>query len=96
VKTAEQVTEPVRWFKAVVGLSYPTNPNIIRRLVAGEDIPVEERGMKDVKPGEVVNDVPAVSQGWLLESNAIVAVNGPEDADEANGPEDADEVIDDG
>ena len=47
-------------------LSYPTDAEIIKRILAGEVIPHEERGVKEVRAGTVVDDVPAVSVDWLL------------------------------
>lgn len=53
------------------GLNYPTDPQIIARLQAGENIPFEERGLKWVEEGEVVDDIPEVSVPWLLEQGLI-------------------------
>jgi len=69
-----------RRYRALVGISYPTDPDIIQRIQAGEAIPFEERGLKEVPAGVVVDDVPAVSVPWLLEQGLIEEV-----ADDAQG-----------
>ncbi len=55
-------------------LSYPTDPEIVRRIQAGESIPYEERGVKEVPAGTVVDDVPANSVPWLLAQALIEEV----------------------
>lgn len=52
-------------------ISYPTDPAIIDRLLAGENIPYAERGMVDHAAGDVVDDIPAVSVPGLLAEGAI-------------------------
>lgn len=54
------------------GLCYPTDPRIIRRLQAGENIPMAQRGMCEPhRIGDIVDDVPKASvpgllaKGWL-------------------------------
>ena len=63
-------------YRVLRGLSYPTDPKVIRRLLAGERVPWEERRMKVVDVGVVVNDIPAVSVPGLLARGAIEAVDG--------------------
>ena len=70
-----------RRYRALVGISYPTNPEIIKRIQAGEVIPYEERGLKEVPAGAVVDDIPEVSVPWLLEQGYIEKVV----ADDAQG-----------
>jgi hypothetical protein len=67
-------------YRALRGLAYPTDPKIVKRLQAGEDIPWEERGCKEVAAGQVVDDIPSVSLAWLLDAGAIEEVG-----DEATG-----------
>jgi len=67
-------------YRALVGLTYPTDAEIIRRIQGGESIPYEERGVKEVPAGAVVDDVPAVSVPWLLAQGLIEEV-----ADDAQG-----------
>ena len=61
-------------------ISYPTDPEIIKRIQAGESIAFEERGVKEVPAGAVVDDVPAVSVPWLIEQRYLEEV-----ADDAQG-----------
>lgn len=58
-------------WRVLRAISYPTSPTVIRRLIAGEDVPWDERGMVQAEPGEVVRDVPAVSVPWLREQGYI-------------------------
>ena len=58
-------------YEVLVGLSYPTDPKIIERLVGGEDIPWEDRGIKQAEVGTIVDDIPTVSVEWLLEQGII-------------------------
>lgn len=66
-------TEPTA-YRALVGLAYPTDPKIHERLVGGEDIPWDERGLKEVPAGSIVNDIPESSTVWLLEQGLIEVV----------------------
>lgn len=52
-------------------LSYPTDAAIIARIQAGENIPLDERGLVHRNAGEIVNDIPACSIPWLLQDGAI-------------------------
>lgn len=61
-------------YRALTGLSYPTDQKVIKRLLAGENVPAEERRMKRVERGEIVDDVPACSLPWLLEAGQIEPV----------------------
>lgn len=58
-------------YRALTGLSYPTDKAIIRRIQEGESIPTDERGAREVTPGEIVDDIPSVSVPWLLEQGQI-------------------------
>jgi len=58
-------------YRVKVGLNYPTDPAIDKRLRAGEEIPWEERGLRRVEPGDVVDDLPALSIPWLLRDGLI-------------------------
>lgn len=60
-----------RRYRALTGLTYPTDQKIIKRLQAGEDIPMEKRDLKEVQAGEIVDDIPATSIPWLLEQSLI-------------------------
>lgn len=62
-------------YLVLVGLDYPTDPSIIRRLKAGEDIPFEQRKMKRAEPGEIVEDLPKESAPWLLAQGCIEEVS---------------------
>jgi len=61
-------------YRVLTGLSYPTDPEIIRRIQAGEKIPMDQRGLKTVEAGRVVRDIPACSVPWLLQRGAIEEV----------------------
>lgn len=62
-------------YRALTGLSYPSDAKVIARIEKGEQIPWEERGIKRVEEGEVVTDIPASSVGWLLEQGLIEEVS---------------------
>jgi len=58
----------------ISGLCYPTDPRIIRRLIAGEKIPLGERGMCEPhRVGDIVDDLPRteiaglIKAGWIEE-----------------------------
>lgn len=59
-------------------ISYPTSADVIARLIAGEQIPIEERGMVTRVAGDIVDDIPDISVEHLIAEGAIEAV-----ADEA-------------
>lgn len=63
-----------RRYRVHVGLEYPTDPDVIRRLRAGEPIPMAERGLKRAEPGDIVADLPEASVPWLLGLGAIEEV----------------------
>ena len=65
-----------RRYRALTGISYPTDPKVIKRILSGELVPFEERGVKEVAAGQVVDDIPAVSVPWLLDQNLIEEVAG--------------------
>lgn len=65
----------MRYRVLVDGLCYPTDPRILRRLAAGEKIPLGERRMCEPHSlGDVVEDLPRVSipgllrKGWIEEA----------------------------
>lgn len=70
VNVKKELSEPTV-YEALVGLTYPTDPKVLERLAAGEDVPWEERGLKEVEAGSLVTDIPAISIGWLLEQGLI-------------------------
>lgn len=56
----------------VSGLTYPTDPRILRRLAAGEDIPLGQRNMcAPHAVGDIVDDLPKaaiaglIGAGWI-------------------------------
>ena len=63
-------------YRILVELSYPTDPAVLARLRAHEDVPWEERGMTVHLPGELVTDVPEESVPWLLEQGVLERVAG--------------------
>ena len=58
-------------------LKYPTSPTVLRRLRAGERIPLTARGLRTAQAGELVDDLPRESVPWLLRQGYIEPV--PED-----------------
>lgn len=60
------------------GIWYPTDPKVVKRLLAGEAVPEEQRGLKHAPQGAVVDDVPQCSVGWLVEQREIEAAGGGE------------------
>lgn len=61
-------------YRALVGLSYPTDARIIARLKKGEDIPLEARSEHRAEAGEIVDDIPVASIAWLLAGGYIEEV----------------------
>lgn len=61
-------------YRALAPLSYPTDPRIVARLLAGDTVPFAQRRLRHVARGEVVADIPAVSVPWLLEQSLIEEV----------------------
>jgi len=68
-------------YRVKVGLSYPSDKDIIRQIQAGEKIPRGHRKEKRVEPGDLVCDLPESSIPALLAAGKI---------------EEAGEVIEDG
>jgi hypothetical protein len=58
-------------YEVLVGLSYPTDPDIITRIQSGAHVPLHERRARRAEPGEIVSDIPAMSVPWLLERGII-------------------------
>ena len=72
-------------YRALRPLYDPQRPEVLRRLVAGENIPFRERGpIKRVAKGAVVSDIPPASVRVLLEKGWIerAVVAPPETATE--------------
>lgn len=57
--------------RALVAIAYPTSEEAIARIQAGEQVPWVERAVREVAAGEVVDDIPAASLGWLLEQGIV-------------------------
>jgi len=72
-KRAKSEMAPRR-YRVLTAISYPTDPEIVKRILAGERIPFEERGLWEAPAGAVVDDVPAVSVPWLLAQGLIEEV----------------------
>jgi hypothetical protein len=60
------------------GIDYPTDPAIVARLLAGEQVPWEERKTKHVAQGRVAGDIPACSVEPLKKLGWIEAVEEPD------------------
>lgn len=74
-----------RRYRVLVGLSYPTDAAVIRRLQAGEAVAWEQRGLRRAEAGAVVSDLPAVSVPWLLEQGLIEPADGARAAEGSDG-----------
>ena len=66
--------EPPRRYRALVGLNYPTDAAAIRRILAGEDVPLSERHEHHAEPGEIVTNLPEHSIPSLLAKGRIEEV----------------------
>ena len=58
-------------YRALRALYYPTDPAIVKRLVAGENLRMGERQMREVEAGTIVEDLPEVSVPGLLKAKWI-------------------------
>ena len=65
-------------YRTVEELYYPTDPDILHRLAAGEDIPLPERHMRTVRAGKEVDDIPEQCIAGLLAKGWIELVAEPE------------------
>ncbi len=83
---ARDLPPTVIMYRALIDLAYPTDADIIDRLVAGEDVPWEDRSIKQVGAGELVSDIPTVSLPWLLEQGLVEPVVEAENAVNRNTP----------
>lgn len=64
-----------RYRVLVPGLTYPTDIRILRRLAAGEDIPLPQRRMcVPHAVGDIVDDLPGMSVKGLLGAGWIEEV----------------------
>ena len=61
-------------YRALVDLFYPSSQAMLRRLER-ENVPLRKRGMKHVKAGAIVTDIPAVSIPVLLKKGKIEEVD---------------------
>ena len=69
------VGRPRQRYRALRGLNYPTDPDVIRRIQAGEKVPVEERRETRVEAGEIVTDLPpVVERSYLARGDCIEEV----------------------
>ena len=55
-------------------LSYPTDPDVVRRLKAGQNLGWDERKVKVVGLGAIVADIPEVSVPGLIKAGWIEEV----------------------
>lgn len=82
--------EAMTAYRALRELRYPTDLEVVARLVAGENPPLRQRGMKTVKEGAIVEDLPAESIPMLLEKGWIeemgIALAELEEAEEVAMP----------
>lgn len=66
-----------RYRVLVADLFYPTDAAIVARLVAGENLSLEDRRMVHRRAGAIVSDIPAVSLEGLVAEGAIALVDEP-------------------
>lgn len=75
-----EVTRPARpkaqrkRLRAVVDLWYPTDPDIIARLLAGENLRWGERGVRRVRAGEFCDDLPIGSRAVQIAKGRVEEV----------------------
>lgn len=56
-------------------LNWPADAAVVTRLLAGESIPMDQRGeIRTALRGEIISDVPAPSVGWLVEQGLMERV----------------------
>lgn len=55
-------------------IAYPTDADVIARLLGGEYVPMDQRGLVVHVAGDVVDDVPACSVESLIAEGAIEEV----------------------
>ena len=63
---------PARRYRALVELRYPTDPAIIARLEAGENVPWAERGMVRVRAGERITVMPPTPIADLIAKGRVI------------------------
>jgi hypothetical protein len=83
----------MRYRVLVSHIVYPTDAGVIARLLAGEQVPHDERGeIKRHVAGDVVDDLPACSVPGLLERGEIEPVDAIDEATwrDLGRPDDAD------
>ncbi len=68
--------EPKRYRVLIAdGLWYPTDPVVLRRLRAGDNMPMRARRLYHAAQGEIVSDVPPASIPGLLRTGRIEEVS---------------------
>jgi len=60
----------MKQYRALVGLSYPATAKDVKLRLQGKQC-----AWKDVEPGEIVDDIPAMSVDWLLADGRIEEVD---------------------
>lgn len=68
--------EPMKRYRALVGLTYPDGAANVELARKGKLDKVTK--WKRVEPGEIVSDIPAASIPWLLADGKIELVEGGE------------------
>lgn len=67
-------------YRALQEFWYPGSRDAIRRLRAGEDVPLRERQERHVRPGDIIADAPReLVAGWLAKGRVEEVADG-EDA----------------
>lgn len=88
-------------YRVLVGLNYPTDPDVLRRILAGAHVPDHARQARRAEPGDVVDDIPEVSIAACLASGYIERADGAPLTPKRREtrivtPAEPDDVVDDG
>lgn len=58
-------------YEVLAGLTYPSDPAVVKRIRNGDHVPLEDRKLKRAEPGDIVSDIPDCSIADLLAKGAI-------------------------
>ena len=64
-------------YEVLEGFGFPSNEQIRKRLEAGDNIPMAERGPETTyEPGDIAYDIPEISLPWLLAQGIVRRADG--------------------